>query len=73
MIRVGGDYTLRGIRRTGGGIHRYEIGPDKFQVVGVSGAKSPLCSLVEKAAPWVNSGTDYQIGRPDSTYKLFGR
>jgi len=35
MIRVGSEYILRCIRRTGGGIHRYEIGLDKFQVAGV--------------------------------------
>jgi len=39
MIRVGRKYTLRCIWRTGGGIHRYEMGPDKFIVVGVSIAK----------------------------------
>ena len=41
MIRVGSNYTLRCIWRTGGGIQKYEIGPDKFQVVGVSSANSP--------------------------------
>jgi len=73
MIRVGSEYILRFIRLTGGGIHRYEIGPDKFQVVGVSSANSPLGSLVESAAPRVNSGTHYRIVRPDSTDQLFGR
>ena len=29
-ILVESDYTLRCIRRTGGGIHRYEIGSDKL-------------------------------------------
>jgi len=29
MIRVGSDYIQRCIRRTGGGIYRYEIGPDR--------------------------------------------
>jgi len=66
------DYSLRCIRRTGGGIHRYEIGPEKFQVVGVSSADSPLCSLVENAAPQVTSGTHYQIVRQDSAYQFFG-
>jgi len=36
MSGVGSDYTLRCIGRTGGGrIHIYEIGPDRYQVVGV--------------------------------------
>jgi len=73
MIRVGSDHTLSCLRQTGGGIHRYEIGADKFQVVGVSSADSQLCSLVENAAPRVNSGTNYQIVGPDSTYQLLGR
>jgi len=30
MIQVGSDYIQRCIRQTGGGICRYEIGPDKF-------------------------------------------
>jgi len=63
MMRVASEYTLRGIRRTGGGIPRYAIGPDKFQVVGVSSANTPLCSLEENTAPRVNSDTLYQIGR----------
>ena len=29
-ILVESDYTLRCIRRTGGGIHRYEIGSDRL-------------------------------------------
>jgi len=71
---VGSDYTLRCIRRTSGGIiHWYEIGADKFQVVGVSSANGPLCSLVENAAPLVNSGAHYRIVGPDSTYQFFGR
>ena len=73
MIRVGSDYTLRCIWRTGRRIHKYEIGPDKFQVVRVSSANSPLCLLVESAAPQVNSGTPYRIVRPDSTYEFFVR
>jgi len=67
MIRVGSDYTLRCIWQTGGWIHRDEIGPERFQVVGVSSANSPLCSLVENAAPQVNSGTHYRIVGPDSS------
>ena len=63
---MGSEYTLRRIWRTAGGIHRYEIGADKFQVVGVSSAKSLLCCLVENAAPRVNSGTNYRIVGPDS-------
>ena len=51
----------------------YEIGPDKFQVVGVSSANNLLCSWVENAAPQVNSGTNYLIVGPDSTYQLVGR
>jgi len=50
MIRVWSEYILRYIRRTGGGIHRYEIGPDMFQVVGVASANSPLCSSIESEA-----------------------
>jgi len=73
MIRVEGEYTLRCIQLTGCGIDRYEIGPDKFQVVGVSSANSPLCFLVENTAPQVNSVTYYVIVRPDSTYQFFGR
>ena len=73
MIRVGSDYTLRSIQWTGGGIHRYEIGPDKFQVVGVSSTNSPLSALVESAALRVNSGTHYRIVGRDSTYQSFTR
>jgi len=72
MIRVGSEYTLRCIQRTGGGIQRYEIGPEKSQVVGVSSANSLFCSLVENAAPRVNSGTHYRIVGPDSTYQFSG-
>jgi len=68
MIRVGSDYTLRCKQPTGGGIHRYEIGSDNFQVVGVSSANSSLCCLVENTTPRVNIGTHYRIVRPDSTY-----
>jgi len=50
-----------------------EIGPDKFQVVGVSSANSPLCSLVENAARLVNSCTHYRIVGLDSTYQFFRR
>ena len=59
------NFTLRCIRRTGSGIHRYEIGPEKFPVVGVSISNSELYSLVEKAAPRINSGTHYRILGPD--------
>jgi len=59
---------MRWIPRTGCGIQRYEIGPDNVEEVGVSSANTPLCSLVEHAASWVNSGTHYQIVRPDSIY-----
>ena len=68
---MGREYTLRCIWHTGGGIHRYAIGPDKFQVVGVSSFNSILYSLLANAAPRVNSGTQYQIVAPDSTYQLF--
>jgi len=70
MIRVGSNYTPRCLGWTGGGIHRYDIGPDKFQVVGVSSANSPLCFLVESTAPQVNSGTHYGIVGPESTYQF---
>jgi len=72
MIQVRRDYTLRCIRRTGGRIHRYEVSPNKFQVVSVSSANSLLCSLQEKAAPQVNSGTQYQIVGLDSTSQFSG-
>jgi len=49
--RAGSDYLPRCIQRTGGGIPRYEIGPDKFPVVGVSSANRLLCSVVENASP----------------------
>ena len=68
MIQIGRDYTLRCIGQTGGGIHKYEIAPGKFQVVGVSSTNSTLRSLVENTAPRVNSGTHYPIGGPGSTF-----
>ena len=73
MVLVGSEYTLRCIRRTGGGIHRDEIGPDKFQAGRVSSADGRLCFLVENAAPRVNRGNHYQIVVRDSTYQFFVR
>ena len=69
----GERYTLRCIPRTGGGIHRYEIGSDRLQVVAVSHANLSFCSILANSFTRVNRQTHYRIVRLDSVYQFLGR
>ena len=73
MILVVRYYTMECVRRTAEGLHRYKIGSDMLQVVGVSHIEVSFCSILANSSTRVDRPTHYSIVRPDSAYKFLGR